>query len=103
MLDPYLDAIAAVCRRWGVRRLELFGSALTDRFDPKTSDLDFLVLYDRPQVIPPDRAAWTWLDDELRAVVGRPVDVIDICSARNPYFLSEALKNRAVVYARSEQ
>ena len=33
-----------------VRKLELFGSAASDRFDPATSDLDFLVEFD---VVPP--------------------------------------------------
>ena len=37
------DAIGELCRRYGVRRLVLFGSAVTDRFDPSRSDVDFLV------------------------------------------------------------
>ena len=32
-----------LCRRYGVRRLELFGSGATAAFDPNSSDLDFLV------------------------------------------------------------
>ncbi|MBD2257819.1 nucleotidyltransferase domain-containing protein [Pseudanabaena sp. FACHB-2040] len=35
--------IAALCQQNQVARLELFGSATCDRFDPPTSDLDFLV------------------------------------------------------------
>ena len=31
------------CRRNNVRRLDLFGSAVGPNFDPRTSDLDFLV------------------------------------------------------------
>lgn len=41
MLD--LDAIARACKRYGVERLRIFGSALTDHFDPEGSDIDFLV------------------------------------------------------------
>ena len=36
-----------LCRRFGVRRLDLFGSAARDDFDPARSDLDFLVEFDR--------------------------------------------------------
>lgn len=37
------EAVAELCRRYGVARLSLFGSALTAEFDPATSDVDFLV------------------------------------------------------------
>ena len=39
--------LTALCRRYGVRRLEVFGSAARAAdFDPKTSDADFLVEFD---------------------------------------------------------
>ena len=43
------DEIAALCQRYGVQRLDLFGSAArgTD-FDPGTSDVDFLVEFEQP-------------------------------------------------------
>ena len=37
------EAVEQLCRQFRVRRLELFGSAVGKKFDPKTSDLDFLV------------------------------------------------------------
>ncbi len=43
-----LDAIRALCREYGVARLEVFGSVCTREFDPGRSDVDFLVEY------PPD-------------------------------------------------
>jgi hypothetical protein len=36
------DAVAVLCRRFGVRRLAIFGSAVTDRFNEERSDVDFL-------------------------------------------------------------
>ena len=36
------EEVRALCRRFGVRRLALFGSAARDDFDPERSDLDFL-------------------------------------------------------------
>ena len=43
VLEPYRQQIVALCRRFHVRRLEVFGSALRDDFNPARSDVDFLV------------------------------------------------------------
>ena len=45
------DEIAAICQRYRVSRLEVFGSAArgTD-FDPETSDADFLVDFEPPEM-----------------------------------------------------
>jgi uncharacterized protein with HEPN domain len=44
LLAERRDEIAGVCRRHGVRRLEVFGSAVREvDFDPARSDVDFLV------------------------------------------------------------
>jgi len=45
-IDQHLEQVAALCRRAGARRLDLFGSAARDEFDPASSDLDFLVEFD---------------------------------------------------------
>ena len=36
-------ALSEACARFGVARLRVFGSVLTDHFDPQASDIDFLV------------------------------------------------------------
>jgi hypothetical protein len=46
--------LRATCERFGVRRLELFGSAATgDEFDPEHSDIDFLVEFQPEQNLGP--------------------------------------------------
>ena len=40
---PY-EPIAELCRRYGVERLDVFGSVLRDDFRPD-SDVDFLVVF----------------------------------------------------------
>ena len=40
------EEVAAICCRAGARRLDVFGSAVREDFDPATSDLDFLVEFD---------------------------------------------------------
>jgi len=46
IIANHSPALRQLCERFGVRRLEIFGSATTDGFDPNRSDLDLLVEYD---------------------------------------------------------
>ena len=78
------DAILALCRRFCVRRLDLFGSAVDGRFDPARSDLDFLVAFEEL----PDGAyadAYFGLRDGLAVLFGREVDLLTDAALENPY------------------
>lgn len=88
-MPPGFDArhpdLAALCRRFHVRRLDLFGSAArgTD-FDPQLSDLDLLVDYE-PGHSPPALGDFLALRDALEALFGRKVDLAMESAIRNPY------------------
>ncbi len=43
-IDNLPDALAALCKRWCIAKLTLFGSILWDDFGPK-SDVDILVIF----------------------------------------------------------
>lgn len=43
LLEEKRTAIADLCKRYHVRRLDVFGSAAAGPFDPQESDVDFLV------------------------------------------------------------
>jgi predicted nucleotidyltransferase len=65
--------LAAFCRRWKVRELAVFGSALRPDFGPK-SDVDLLVTFD-------PSANWglleqTAMESELAGLLGRKVDLV---------------------------
>ena len=90
--------IQALCRRLGVRRLDLFGSALGDRFDEETSDIDVLVEFARkPGFDYVD--AYFALKEGLEDIFGRPVDVVSVTGIRNPYFRDEVMRTRELLYA----
>jgi predicted nucleotidyltransferase len=90
--------LAALCEKYEVRQLELFGSAARGDFDPNTSDLDFLVAYhERGLINAADR--FLGLLAALEDLFGRKIDLVDISAARNPYFIAQALKHRKLVYA----
>ena len=86
LIEQHRQEITELCRRHGVRRLEVFGSAARGAdFDPRTSDVDFLVSFDKPT-----GAGWFKRDldlaEALRALLGRPVDLVSrvaVESSRN--------------------
>ena len=98
LLESKRQGIAALCQRHGVRRLEVFGSAVAGRFDPETSDLDFLVEFQ--PLGPGQRAeAYFGLLEGLEALCDRPVDLVMTRAIRNPYFLQAVQRSREVLYA----
>jgi uncharacterized protein len=68
-----LEPIAALCRRFGVERLEVFGSALRDDFTPE-SDVDFLVVFRDEGGSHLD--AFQDFQDELARLLGRKADLL---------------------------
>ena len=90
-------AIARACEKYGVARLRVFGSALTERFDPEHSDVDFLVDY-KPEAERTFPALFA-LRDELTQIVGRPVDLLDVRTVRNPYIAGDIFATAEDVYA----
>ena len=97
IVTNHLDDIAALCRRYGVRRLDLFGSAATGAFDPETSDLDFVATFaDTPAPNYGER----YLDfaDALEALFDRPLDVLNENMIGGPYFRQAVDATRQPVY-----
>jgi predicted nucleotidyltransferase len=97
VLDAHLSEVQALCRRYGVRRLEVFGSATTSAFDAQRSDLDLLVEFDGDHAHLFDR--YFGLKESLEALYGRRVDLVTVGSLKNPYFIAAVNKTRQVVYA----
>lgn len=96
-IDVDRDEIARIARARGVRRLRVFGSVVSDKFDPARSDVDVLVdLADRTG----DRFdAYFGLKEDLERVFGRPVDLVMAEAVRNPYFREHALAVAEELYA----
>ena len=90
------DALAEFCRKWRVRELSIFGSALRDDFGPE-SDLDFLVSFE-PEVAM-DIDHFLDMKEELEARFGRAVDLVEKEALRNPWRKYEILRTREIIYA----
>lgn len=89
-------AVEAFCRKWRIRELSLFGSALRPDFGPE-SDVDFLVSFERG--ISLQMTDLLDMKDELSAMLGRPVDLVEREALRNPWRKRHILRSREIVYA----
>jgi predicted nucleotidyltransferase len=92
-------ALQSMCRRWKIRRLELFGSARTGRLGPD-SDIDLLVEFEEDE-------EWSLMDlaraqEEFSLLLGRKVDLVDrknLERSANPIRRDAILTSTEVVYA----
>ena len=94
----HLADLQAACRRFGVRRLDLFGSAATGRFDPESSDFDFLVEFESEHPLgAADR--YFGLLEALEDIFAREVDLVVDRAIRNRFFRAEVDRTRKPLYA----
>jgi hypothetical protein len=96
-IESRLSEVAVVCARLGVRRLELIGSGASGAFDPRRSDLDFLVALAPVRGVTPFEQ-YFGLKEELERLFGRPVDLVMEGASGNPYFLETIEKHRRLLY-----
>ena len=91
------ETVRALAAKHGVRRLYLFGSAVSDAFDAARSDLDFLVEF-KPS--PPGGRANSYfgLLEDFESLFGRQVDLIEAGAIRNPYFLAAVEETKLPLY-----
>jgi len=90
------DKLIQFCQRWKIIEMSLFGSILREDFNEE-SDVDVLVSF-------ASGSPWTLLDfvemqDELEALLGRKVDLVEREALKNPYRREEILRTLELVYA----
>ena len=97
LAEHHLEVVG-LCRQFGVRRLDVFGSATTSDFDSARSDVDFLV-----ELEPPAGTsrfdAFFGLKEGLEAILGCSVDLVDPSALDNPYFAAMVEQTRQELYA----
>ena len=96
LIEMNIDKIIALCKKYEVAKLWVFGSILTPRFNDE-SDVDFSVIFHYEQI--PDLFL-TFFDfiDELQTLLGRKVDLIDETAVKNPYFRTELDRTKFLIY-----
>jgi predicted nucleotidyltransferase len=100
LITDNLTAISALCEKHGVRKLEVFGSA-TDpsRFDPETSDIDFVIDFVDYGPLIADR--FFGFVEDIEALLGCSVDFIfGDKPIKNPYLRASVNRSKVTIYER---
>lgn len=101
-VEKHIPAIQALCREFGISRLEIFGSAVTDEFDPERSDVDFIVTHPKDYDFGPWAGRLFDMEERLSRLLNRNVDLVMPSALDNKWFRREAEKTRTVIFDASE-
>ena len=98
VLEGHRPELVDLCRKYRVRRLDVFGSAARGDFNEHSSDVDLLVEFDdMPHA---DRAdAYLGFLMAVEALLRRRVDLVELGAVRNPYLRRGIEESRELVYA----
>lgn len=98
IIEQHKPELERMCRKYGVKTLEVFGSAAEGSWDLERSDLDFLV-----EFLPVDEARiapdYFGLLHALEDLFQRKIDLVMERAIRNPYFREGVDRSRRTVYA----
>jgi len=96
-ITPYFNqhAVIQICRRYPVKKLQLFGSAVIGTFDPDKSDFDLLIDFAESENL---FDTYFNLKFELEKILKRDVDLLDNQALVNPYVRQRVEKEARIVY-----
>ena len=98
LIEVHINKIIEICRRFHVRKLWVFGSILTPRFN-SSSDVDFCVDFDWDNIPLLDSANnFFGFQEALESLLNRKIDITDDSAVRNPYFRAELNETRKLIY-----
>ncbi|MDE5881921.1 MAG: nucleotidyltransferase domain-containing protein [Muribaculaceae bacterium] len=97
LITDNIQKIIALCRKYGVKSLYVFGSILTNRFN-ENSDVDFSAIFhpeENPLIAGENRIQFYI---GLQELMGRRIDLVDEEYIRNPYFKEELEETKQLIY-----
>jgi len=101
VVEQNINSISELCQLYKVDRLFVFGSILSDKFHAE-SDIDFLVKFG-------DIALYYYFDnymefkESLEKLLGRPVDLVEEQTIKNPILKESIDKNKKLIYGRENR
>lgn len=98
LIETSRAQIAALCRRYGVKRLEVFGSVLREDFDTQKSDVDVVVEF---EPLPQNGGLRRYFDfkAQLEHLLKRPVDLVELDAMENTRLKRIIERTKVPVYA----
>lgn len=100
LIQMNIDKITALCKKYKVAKLWVFGSILTPHFNDD-SDVDFSVNFDSDSIT---REGLDWADiffdfmHELESLFGRRIDLVCDDAVKNKVFRKELDATKQLVY-----
>ena len=101
IVTEHLVEVRALCEKYSVRKLTIFGSAVKGTFDPEKSDIDLLVEFEEDAAL--SFASLFGFENAVAELVGIDVDVVINAKFRNPYFQEAVDESRELVYESSDR
>jgi predicted nucleotidyltransferase len=98
LINAHRQEIAELARRYGVRRLEVFGSILRDDFDESSSDIDIVVEFE-PRTGGGGFRQYFDLKAKLEALLAHPVDLIELGAMENTRLKRIIQRSKIPIYA----
>jgi len=97
-IEKYKTGLTDICfDNQVIKKLYLFGSALTPRFDNETSDIDVLV--ETADILPEEKGEKLLvLWDDLETLFNRRIDLLTENSLQNPFLKKEIEQTRKLIY-----
>ena len=96
-IGQHKPELIALCQRYRVNRLDLFGSAATGDFNPATSDYDFIATFSDAN-LPGYARRYVEFAESLEGLFNRDVDILTERSISNPFFRESVNRNRITLY-----
>ena len=90
------EALRRLCERWRIVELAVFGSAARGEMRPD-SDIDLMITF----AVGAGWSLWDLVElrEELAALFGRPVDLVESGSIRNPFRRRSIERDLTPIYA----
>ncbi len=97
-IDQHRNEISSICKRYRVRKLDVFGSAARKvDFKINSSDADFLIEFEPDVQVGLDQLMG--IKTELEKLLGRHVDLIEPEAVLNPFVKASIQRHQESVYA----
>jgi hypothetical protein len=97
LIESNIDKIRQICHSLRVKKLYVFGSVVSDKFDAQ-SDIDFLISFSEGLSFKEYTENYFNLHYQLREILNREVDIVSESSLSNPFFIQSVNETKALIY-----
>jgi predicted nucleotidyltransferase len=97
IIENKLDTIKSICRSFGVEKLHVFGSVVSDNF-MQDSDIDFLISFNKNLSVEEYTENYFALQYKLRDLFDRDIDIVTERTLNNPYFIESIEETKWLIH-----